>query len=80
MGVTDTMAVAGNTAPALRIVRRGSDYYSTHSENRPLRILAPDVDIAETQLLSTGSVWIPSSMRAALAEKVGKILPANLGT
>lgn len=60
------MAVAGTSAPALKVARVNGHYYIVHSEGRPVEILA-DVDTAATLLLSGASVWIKAADRASLA-------------
>lgn len=63
------MAVSGNTAPALLIVRVNGKYYVQRGENRPTHTLA-DVEAARTALLSGSNAWIRASDRAFLAAEL----------
>ena len=66
------MAISGSTMPALLIQPRNGEFVVAHRENRPQNILTHQVDEAETFLLSGGTVWIPASLRADLASKLGR--------
>lgn len=56
---------------AICITRTGSEYTVTNKCERPLSVLSQTLDEAETLLLSGLNVWIPATMRAALADKLG---------
>lgn len=74
------MAVAGETAPAQKVVRMDDGhFYSLHTENRPSSVLTGYEDAA-TLLWSGVSVWIRSDERGLLEEKLGRrVWPIQLG-
>lgn len=64
------MAISGGGMPASLIQMRDGRPAVVRSESRQGDVLVDDLDIAETELLSGVSVWIPSRLFLPLRERM----------